>query len=78
MGASEILAWGMSLFGAVAWWLYGNNNRWGCIAGFIHQIVVAVYAIMCKHWGLLPGVLLYIIVHCRNWRKMAEYGANDG
>ena len=78
MTASEALAWSMSVFGAVAWWLYGNKSRWGCIVGLVHQVVVAIYAILCQHWGLLPGVALYVFVHLRNWRKWAAAGAGPG
>jgi hypothetical protein len=65
---ADELAWGMSLFGFMAWWLYGNKSKYGPWAGLIHQAVVLAYTVATGHYGLLPGIVLFVFVHIRNYK----------
>jgi hypothetical protein len=53
-------------------WLMGNKSKWGPRLGLANQILWLIYAIQLEQWGLIPGVVLYAIVHIRNiivWEK---------
>jgi len=66
------MAWILSLTSATMLWLMGNKSIWGPRLGLINQILWIIYAIHLKQWGLIPGIILYAIVHVRNliaWGK---------
>jgi hypothetical protein len=66
------MAWVLSITSAVMLWLMGSKSVWGPRLGLLNQVLWLVYAISLKEWGLIPGVVLYAVVHCRNiikWEK---------
>lgn len=66
------MAWILSFTSVLMLWLMGNKSKWGPRLGLLNQILWFAYAIMIKEYGLLPGVVLYAIVHVRNllaWEK---------
>ena len=66
------MSWILSATSVAMMLLMGNRNKWGPRLGLINQILWLVYAISLKEWGLIPGVIMYTIVHTRNlikWEK---------
>jgi hypothetical protein len=66
------MAWILSFTSATMLWLMGNKSKWGPRVGIANQILWLIYAIHIQQWGLIPGVILYAIVHIRNmieWEK---------
>ena len=67
------LAWILSATSAVMLWLMGNKNKWGPRLGLLNQVLWLAFCLALKQWGLLPGIIIYAIVHIRNmlqWEKM--------
>ena len=60
------LSWILSATSGLMLWLMGNKSKWGPRIGIINQVIWIVYCIGTKQWGLLPGVVLYTIIHIRN------------
>jgi len=53
----------------------GNKSKWGPRLGLANQVLWIIYAVTIKEWGLIPGVILYAIVHIRNliqWERKVE------
>jgi hypothetical protein len=63
------LSWILSGTSALMLWLMGNKSKWGPRLGIANQVIWLIYAIMIKQWGLIPGVLIYAVVHIRNLAK---------
>jgi len=56
-------------------WMMGNKSKWGPRLGLANQVLWIIYAVTIKEWGLIPGVILYAIVHIRNliqWERKVE------
>ena len=60
------LAWILSGLSAIMLWLMGNRSKWGPRLGLANQVLWVIYAVGLRQWGLLPGIVLYTIVHLRN------------
>ena len=60
------MAWVLSFTSALMLWLMGNKSKWGPRVGLANQVLWCIYAIYIQEWGLLPGVVMYAIVHARN------------
>jgi len=65
-----MLSWVLSLMSALMLWLMGNGSRWGPKIGLINQVLWAIYAIWLGQFGLLPGVIIFAVIHLRNLRRM--------
>ena len=66
------LSWILSIVSGTMLWLMGNKSKWGPRVGLMGQILWIVYAVWLRQWGLLPGVLVYTLIHVRNvakWRS---------
>ena len=63
------LQWVLSATSAVMLWLMGNKSPWGPRLGLLNQVIWIVYVVATKQWGLLPGVLIYTVIHARNVAK---------
>jgi hypothetical protein len=66
------MAWILSITSGMMLWLMGNKSKWGPRLGIANQILWIVYAVSIHEWGLIPGILLYAIIHVRNlitWEK---------
>jgi len=67
--ALKLIPWVLSGLACVTLWLMGNKNVWGPRIGLASQLLWAYYTIITKQWGLVPGMLLYAVIHARNlWR----------
>lgn len=64
-----MLAWILSFTSVIVLWLMGNKSKWGPRIGILNQILWIVYSISLREWGLLPGVIMYTIVHIRNLKR---------
>lgn len=62
----QIMAWILSGTSALMLWLMGSKSKWGPRIGITNQTLWIVYAIWTEQWGLLPGVILYTVIHVRN------------
>jgi|WetSurMetagenome_2_1015567.scaffolds.fasta_scaffold907111_1 hypothetical protein len=65
----EILAWVLSFTSAIMLWMMGNKNKYAPLVGIGNQVLWIVYTVVTKQYGLIPGVLIYLIVHIRNYIK---------
>ena len=63
------MAWVLSATSALMLWLMGSGSKWGPRLGILNQVLWLVYAIGLEQWGLLPGIVLYALVHLRNLYK---------
>lgn len=66
------LDWVLSGTSFVMLWLMGNKNSYAPMVGIFNQVLWIVYVVHTEHWGLLPGVLGYTLIHIRNaikWRR---------
>jgi len=66
------LPWILSGTSLVILWLMGNKSPWGPRLGVLNQVLWVVYIATTDQWGLLPGVVMYTIIHIRNvirWRR---------
>jgi len=66
------LSWLLSITSATMLWLMGNKSKWGPRLGLLNQILWIAYAVWLQQWGLLPGVILYAIIHGRNMRRWSN------
>jgi hypothetical protein len=66
------LEWMLSIQAAIMLWMMGNADYRGPIVGLFGQILWIVFALYTKHYGLLPGILMFTIVHARNFMKMKK------
>jgi len=63
------MAWLLSGTSAVMLWMMGNKSRYAPWVGLGNQVLWTFYAVSTKQWGLLPGVILYAVIHARNaWK----------
>lgn len=62
----QLLSWILSATSAVMLWLMGNKTKWGPRLGIANQVLWVIYCVWTRQWGLLPGVLLYTVIHIRN------------
>ena len=62
----QAMAWILSATSATMLWQMGNKSKWGPRIGVANQMLWIIYAIWTKQWGLLPGVILYTLIHIRN------------
>jgi len=65
------LSWLLSATSGVMLWLMGNKSKWGPRLGLVNQVLWIFYAVWLRQWGLLPGVIVYTLIHARNvmrWR----------
>jgi len=67
-----VFPWVLSATSAVMLWLMGNKSKWGPLVGLANQVLWAAYATLTRQWGLLPGVLLYAVIHARNLSKWRD------
>jgi len=44
----------------------GNKSPWGPRIGVLNQVLWFFYIATTEQWGLLPGVIIYTIIHIRN------------
>ena len=66
------MTWILSATSIIGLWLMGNQSKWGPRLGLLNQILWVYFILSTKQYGLLPGVILYTIVHIRNilkWEK---------
>ena len=69
------LSWTLSATSALMLWLMGNKSVWGPRVGIANQVLWIAYCVGTKQWGLLPGVLVYTVIHIRNawsWSRRKE------
>jgi hypothetical protein len=69
------MSWVLSFTSALMLWMMGNKSKWGPRLGLANQVLWIIYAVTIKEWGLIPGVILYAIVHIRNliqWERKVE------
>jgi hypothetical protein len=52
-------------------WLMGNKSKWGPRIGLANQVLWMIYAVYTEQWGLVPGIIIYAVVHVRNMAKWA-------
>jgi hypothetical protein len=53
-------------------WKMGNKVPYAPVIGLFNQIIWVVYVVMTKQWGLMPGVIMYAVIHARNtylWQR---------
>ncbi|GAH38109.1 unnamed protein product [marine sediment metagenome] len=62
----EWITWVLSTTSIVILWLMGNKSPWGPRLGLANQILWVYYVTATDQWGLLPGVLIYTVIHIRN------------
>jgi hypothetical protein len=60
------MSWILSFTSALMLWLMGSKSKWGPRLGLVNQILWLIYVISIKEWGLIPGVVMYAVVHVRN------------
>jgi hypothetical protein len=65
------MAWVLSGTSAVMLWLMGNKSKWGPRIGLANQVLWMIYAVYTEQWGLVPGIIIYAVVHVRNMAKWA-------
>lgn len=65
------MTWILSATSGLMLWLMGNKNKYAPYVGILNQVLWVIYTIQSKQWGLLPGVLIYLIIHIRNAYKWA-------
>lgn len=63
--------WLLSALSALMLWQMGDGSIWGPRIGLLNQVFWLVYAVQNKSWGLIPGVVLFVVVHARNHVKMS-------
>ena len=71
------MTWLLSITSVIMLWLMGNKNKYAPYVGIGNQVLWVVYVISTKQYGLLLGVLMYLIVHIRNatkWNKEDAIG----
>ena len=64
--------WILSFSSALMLWLMGNKSVWGPRVGLVVQVLWMYYAIATRAYGLIPGVIMFSIIHLRNsvlWQK---------
>jgi len=61
-----ILDWLLSIGSISLLWLMGNRWKYAPLYGAFFQIFWFLYIYQTKHWGLLPGAIVYTLVHLRN------------
>ena len=69
MAGLDLLSWVISGTSALMLWVMGNKSVWGPRIGLMNQVLWLAYVIGTRQWGLLPGVIIYTVVHLRNLRK---------
>lgn len=62
----ETLAWIMSGTSGLMLWLMGNKTKWGPRVGICNQVLWVIYCTWTEQWGLMPGIILYTVIHVRN------------
>ena len=62
----------LSALSLLSLWLMGNKNKLGIVVGLANQLLWVVYAVMLKQYGLLIGVIAYMIIHIRNLAKWSK------
>jgi len=60
------LSWVLSATNICILWLMGNKSPWGPRIGVLNQVLWFFYIATTEQWGLLPGVIIYTIIHIRN------------
>lgn len=68
----EIMSWVLSGTSGLMLWLMGNKSKWGPRIGLANQVLWVIYAVWLAQWGLLPGVLIYAVIHVRNIVKWSR------
>jgi len=70
----RVFAWILSATSALMLWQMGNKSIWGPRLGIVNQMLWIGYVVLTAQWGLMPGVVIYTILHIRNllkWRRIA-------
>ena len=60
------MTWILSCTSILGLWLMGNKSIWGPRLGLLNQVLWVYFILATKQYGLLPGVILYTVVHIRN------------
>jgi hypothetical protein len=68
----NILSWILSATSAIMLIAMGNKYKYAPMIGIFNQVLWIIYTVATKQWGLLPGVIIYLIVHIRNHRKWTK------
>ena len=63
----DVLAYVLSAFTIVTFWLAGSNNRWTWYVGLVGQALWAVFVIGTQQWGLGVGTVFLTLTMLRNW-----------
>ena len=63
------MSWILSGTSILMLWLMGNKSKWGPAVGLLSQSLWFYYVAITEQWGLMPGVIVYTMVHIRNLRK---------
>jgi len=69
---SVTIQWVLSATSAFMLWKMGNKVPYAPVIGLFNQIIWVVYVVMTKQWGLMPGVIMYAVIHARNtylWQR---------
>ena len=67
------MSWLLSITSVIMLWLMGNKNKYAPYVGIFNQGLWIFYVITTKQYGLLLGVIMYLVVHIRNavkWRNI--------
>ncbi|HEY3083259.1 MAG TPA: hypothetical protein VGM69_25490 [Chloroflexota bacterium] len=62
-------AWITSAISAVMLWQLGNRRWWAPWLGLVGQVFWVALALHTDQPGLLPGIVLYTLIHVRNGLK---------
>ena len=66
------MSWILSITSVIMLWLMGNKNKYAPYVGIFNQMLWIYFVLTTKQYGLLLGVVMYLIVHIRNavkWQK---------
>lgn len=60
------MSWLLSATSGLMLWMMGNKSKYAPLVGLGNQVLWLIYALQLRDYGLLPGVILYAIIHARN------------
>jgi hypothetical protein len=73
-----VLQWALSLISVAVLWLMGNGSKYGPLVGLLGQLLWIYYVWHTRQWGLMPGVVMFTVVHGRNYVHMRKVPHESG
>jgi hypothetical protein len=61
--------WILSALSMAMLWMMGNKNRFAPLVGIFAQLLWIYYVISTAQYGLIVGVIGYLVIHIRNAAK---------